>query len=246
MAPRSLLVLLIATALGCTGEPAPRAVSGEVPTERILGVLRLRDGTAYLERCGSSNGDRPVLPSPTIAAARTLLAVADTATLFLDVEAAPTPTGVWEVAVLHRAHTMVRGAAAACADPIGEAIGSGDGWWASFARESLLVIRLHAGGTDTLRRGATRAPAIDGTVLYRSPGNTTTPAITLSVSPIAEERGLREGTAQVNERRVGCRDAAGTEWRNASARLTVGDSSLIGCAAYVEPLRDPTKRRRRF
>jgi uncharacterized membrane protein len=242
------LVAICVVVSGCTGDPPVRASAPDAPTVRVRGLSRLVGDSVDLTACGSATPTHRLLPSDAMAAARAQLQASDSALLFLDVEAAATPDSTWDVAVVHRARVSLPSDTTLCTAPLGEvdALGAGPNWSAHFAKDSLFVVRgTTPGRADSTRIAVSRAPAIDGTVLYRSMPGTARVSITLTVSPIQQARGLREGTAQVNARVDGCLLGT-TEWRNATARLTMGDSSWAGCASYAEPLRDPTKTRRRF
>lgn len=248
-ATRRLLsfVLVLSVAAACTGEPAVRASAPDAPTSRLRGLARFAGDTADLTACGRRAPVR-LLPSSALASARAALPVGPDTAWSLDIEAAPTADSSWDIAAVHRLRRAEATDTTDCLAPLAEvdARDSAGRWMARFATDTLIVVRRSTSdAVDTLRLAASRAPAIDGTVLYRATVGASGPRVTLVVSPIHGERGLREGTAQVNTRVEGC-VLAPTEWRNASARLVIDDQSATGCAMYVEPLRDPSRTRRRF
>jgi hypothetical protein len=241
-----LLIASLVAAAACTGEPAARASAPDAPTSRMRGQARFTGESAALLLCDGRTSVR-LLPSGALTAARTRLGADQKSTWDVDVEAAPTADSSWDIAVVHRLRRADSVASTSCQAPLVEvdARDSAGSWIARFTKDSLLIVHRSASGAfDSLRLAVSRAPAIDGTVLYRTAA-AAVPRVTLVVSPIQEGRGLREGTAQVNTRVEGC-VLDQFEWRNATARLEIDDRRWAGCATYAEPLRDPTKTRRRF
>ncbi|MCU0636230.1 MAG: hypothetical protein MUE41_15290, partial [Gemmatimonadaceae bacterium] len=230
--------------VACARGEADASTTPSLVTQRQRGTLAIDATGQRWVGCGDvATASRSVAPSAELDSALATFPESPT-TLFVDVEAAMSPSGALAIAAVHRLDAGIA-ADAACATPAlqVEATGTGTpGWHAWFERDTLRVV--HEGAPDTLVRPGTRAPAVDGSVLYRArtaEGDT----VSLTISPLVERRGLRGGTAQVSRRAEGCRDSVRQRWTNATATLTDRTGRHDGCAVYTSPLRDPSARRRR-